>query len=150
SGSPYPLIIGDAARRNLYLFNSALRVKDSVHVTSPVVGMDFQQDQMLACEIGILNPNNGKHGKVKFIKKLNGTLREDSTTLFDSLRRPVQIVSADFNNDGKTDYLVCEFGNLTGELAWMENLGNDHFTKHILRASPGAIKAYVNDYNHDG
>jgi hypothetical protein len=32
----------------------------------------------------------------------------------------------------------------------MENLGNDKFKKHILREAPGAIKAYINDYNHDG
>src|SRR5437762_7881620 len=32
----------------------------------------------------------------------------------------------------------------------MENLGNNKFTRHVLRAAPGAIKAYVNDYNHDG
>ena len=32
----------------------------------------------------------------------------------------------------------------------MENKGNDKFQKHVLRAVPGAIKAYINDYNHDG
>jgi hypothetical protein len=64
--------------------------------------------------------------------------------------RPVQITSADLNNDGKEDYLVCEFGNLVGELCWMENKGNGKFEKHVLRPFPGAIKAYINDYNHDG
>ena len=46
--------------------------------------------------------------------------------------------------------MVCEFGNLTGALSWMENVGNNRFTRHVLRALPGAIKAYINDYNHDG
>jgi hypothetical protein len=77
-------------------------------------------------------------------------MQEDTIALFDHLRRPVQLTSADLNNDGKTDYLVCEFGNLIGALSWMENLGNNRFSKHILRAAPGAIKAYINDYNHDG
>ncbi|HEY1871904.1 MAG TPA: VCBS repeat-containing protein, partial [Chitinophagaceae bacterium] len=121
NNSLYPLMIGDAGRRNLYFFNSELKVKDSVRCSSPVVDIDFQQDRMLACEIGILNPNNGRHGTAKFITKANGKLQEDSVALFESLKRPVQIISADLNNDGKTDYLVCEFGNLTGELSWMEN-----------------------------
>src|SRR5207249_4337546 len=64
--------------------------------------------------------------------------------------RPVQILSADLNKDGRTDYVVCEFGNLVGALSWMENLGNNKYERHVLRAAPGAIKAYINDYNHDG
>jgi hypothetical protein len=47
-------------------------------------------------------------------------MRTDSTPLFEELRRPVQITSADLNSDGKQDYLVCEFGNLIGALSWME------------------------------
>src|SRR5664279_2608821 len=67
-----------------------------------------------------------------------------------SLQRPVQITSVDLNNDGKKDYLLCEFGYLTGALSWMENLGNDQFKKHLIKDAPGALKAYVQDYNHDG
>ena len=32
----------------------------------------------------------------------------------------------------------------------MENLGNNKFERHVLREVPGAIKAYVRDYNKDG
>ena len=32
----------------------------------------------------------------------------------------------------------------------MENKGNDSFAKHMLRPLPGAIKAYIQDYNKDG
>jgi hypothetical protein len=39
---------------------------------------------------------------------------------------------------------------LTGALSWSENLGNNNFTRHVLRPLPGAIKAYVEDYNKDG
>ncbi|HET9825569.1 MAG TPA: VCBS repeat-containing protein, partial [Chitinophagaceae bacterium] len=79
-----------------------------------------------------------------------GRMEEDTVALFDHLRRPVQITSADLNNDGKEDYIICEFGNLIGALSWMENMGDNKFARHILRATPGAIKVYVNDYNHDG
>jgi hypothetical protein len=32
----------------------------------------------------------------------------------------------------------------------MENLGNNKFARHVLRGLPGTIKAYIQDYNHDG
>ena len=149
--SVYPVIISDVTRRNIYFFNGQLEVKDSVYSSGPVVDIDFTKNKMLACNIGVLNPNNGMFGKAQFINA-NGKEKmfEDTVALFDKLRRPVQITTADLNNDGKNDYLVCEFGNLIGELSWMENMGNNKFTKHVLRAYPGAIKAYINDYNHDG
>jgi hypothetical protein len=56
----------------------------------------------------------------------------------------------DLNGDGKLGELVCEFGHLTGALSWYENLGDNHYSRHVLRPIPGAIKAYVQDYNHDG
>ena len=149
--SSHPLIISDASRRNIYFIDKDLQIKDSVRSSGPIVDIDFTQNGMLACNIGVLNPNNGKFGKGQFINiGANGKLQEDTTPLFDHLRRPVQILSADLNKDGRTDYVVCEFGNLVGALSWMENLGNNKYERHVLRAAPGAIKAYINDYNHDG
>ena len=145
--SLHPLIISDALKHNVYFLNRQLEIKDSVHY-GPVVDIDFMRDKMLACDIGVLNPNNGKFGKAQFISHEHGKMAVDSTPLFRDLRRPVQISPIDLNNDGREDYVVCEFGNLLGALSWMENVGNNRFTRHVLRASPGAIKAYVNDYNH--
>lgn len=146
-----PIMISDVIKQNIYFFDRKIEIRDSVHCSGPVVNMDFGKNEMLACNIGVLNPNNGKLGKAQFITtEQNGKMTEDTVPLFDSLRRPVQITPADLNHDGKTDYLVCEFGNLAGSLSWMENLGNNKFTRHIIRALPGAIKAYINDYNHDG
>ena len=106
---------------------------------------------MLACNIGILHPNNGKSGMGEVINiDSQGRMQQDDIPLFDSLRRPVQLTSADLNSDGKADYMVCEFGNLIGALSWMENSGDNKFKRHVLRDFPGAIKAYINDYDHDG
>jgi len=98
-----------------------------------------------------MNPNNGKYGTGRRIKIDAGRkMREDTVLKFEKLARPVQVTSADFNKDGKMDYLFCEFGNLTGALSWMENKGGDKFVRHVLSALPGAIKAYVRDVNKDG
>jgi len=111
--SIHPLIIGDVIKRNIYFFNSQLEIKDSVYSSGPVVDIDFTKNKILACNIGVLNPNNGMYGKAQFINKnKEGKTIEDTVALFDKLKRPVQITTADLNNDGKNDYLICEFGNL--------------------------------------
>lgn len=149
--SSYSLIATDALRQKIYFFNKQLDVKDSIGFKGPIVDINFIEKKMIVCDIGVLNPNNGKFGSVASVNitSKNKTLN-DSFVLFDSLRRPVQLISADLNQDGKSDYLVCEFGNLKGELSWMQGLGNNKFSKHTLMPLPGAIRAYITDYNHDG
>jgi len=143
--------ISDAIKQSIYFFNEKLQLTDSLQNSGPVVDMDFQKKSILACNIGVLNPNNGKFGKVeRFFLNAKGKYQKDTTALIDGLQRPVQILSADLNNDGKDDYITCEFGFLTGALTWSENLGNNEFKKHVLRPFPGAIKVYLHDYNHDG
>lgn len=146
----HSVLISDVLKQKLYFFKSNLQVKDSIPVSGPVVDIDFKEKQMLACNAGILNPNNGRSGKSQFININNSQTQQDELLLFDSLQRPVQITSADLNNDGKNDYIICEFGYLSGALTWRENAGNNKFVKHVLRAFPGAVKAYVKDYNKDG
>lgn len=146
----HAVLISDVLKQRMYFFKSDLQVTDSIPISGPVVNIDSTGKQMLACNVGVLNPNNGKSGKAQFININNSQTQQDEHLLFDSLQRPVQITSTDLNNDGKTDYLICEFGYLTGALTWRENLGNNKFAKHVLRPFPGAIKAYVDDYNKDG
>jgi hypothetical protein len=151
SDTAHPIVISDALKKNIYFINRNFEIKDSVTGTGPVVDINYNKNYLLACNIGVLNPNNGKFGQVELINIDNsGHFQKDSTSFIDSLQRPVQVIPVDLNRDGKMDYLVCEFGYLTGALSWVENLGNNNFKKHVLRAVPGAIKAYIQDYNHDG
>jgi hypothetical protein len=140
------LFISDVLRNTAYFFNSNLKVTDSITHIGSIVDADVMKDSILLCNIGFLNPNNGKFGKISMINRNDHKGRG----LFDSLQRPVQVTEYDLNNDGRIDYLICAFGYLTGGLYWMENLDGHHFQKHTLRALPGAIKAYIQDYNHDG
>ncbi len=147
----HPLIISDALKQKIYFINPLLTITDSVADTGPVVDINFNKNNLVACNIGIVGPNNGRFGKIISADgDSKGHFEKSTKPIFDSLQRPVQIASADFNNDGENDYLISEFGYLTGALSWMENVGNNNFKKHILRDFPGAIKFYIQDYNHDG
>jgi hypothetical protein len=163
------LFFFDINGRNLYRLDSSLKVTDSLHDEGGLVDMQWQGQGWTACNIGVLLPNNGKWGSLQQIRiggaasggagtgmggkgggRPGGKLQLDSISLFGHLARPVQATAADFNGDGRMDWLVCEFGNLNGALSWLENKGDSGFERHIIRAVPGAIRAYVNDYNHDG
>ncbi|HET6256952.1 MAG TPA: FG-GAP-like repeat-containing protein [Puia sp.] len=160
--------------RKLYRFSPELRVIDSVADSGGIVDMVRDSGEWVSCDIGVLNPNNGKSGKMERIlpgreSKGRGVVERrgsggqgsggqgsegqwmvDTPAMFSPLARPVQIAAADLNGDGRMDWVVCEFGNLTGALTWLENKGDGRYERHIIRAAPGAIRVYVNDYNHDG
>lgn len=145
------LIIYDAEKKFIYILNKNLEKIDSIPAKSPVADIEIHKNEWFECNIGVLNPHNGKYGKVQYIQiEKNGRLKEDTIALFDKLARPVQVTTADLNQDGRQDFIVCEFGYLQGSLSWMENLGKGKFNKHTLRSLPGAIKVQVEDYNHDG
>jgi hypothetical protein len=137
--------------RKLYRFSPDLRVIDSVTDSGGIVDMERDGREWVSCDIGVLTPNDGKYGKMERIMPDKGEKwAPDTPALFGSLRRPVQVAAADINGDGRMDWVVCEFGNLIGSLSWLENKGGNKYERHIIRAVPGAIRVYVNDYNHDG
>jgi hypothetical protein len=146
----HTILLCDANTKKIFRFDKDLQLTDSLKLSGPVVDLDFKKHELIACNMGNMNPHDGKLGSADIIDLANNKMKLSATPLFDKLGRPVQITEADLNKDGKQDYIVCEFGNLMGALSWMENLGNNKFERHVLRAFPGAIKTYVDDFNHDG
>jgi FG-GAP-like repeat len=147
----HQLLMTDLFTHHLYRFDKNLQLLDSVNTNAAIVDVEFSKDKMLFCNIGDINPNNKKLGTGNFINiSKGGKLETDTTPLLATLARPVQISAADFNKDGITDYLVCEFGFMQGSLSVFTGKGDTGFTKQVLRFIPGAEKAYIQDYNKDG
>jgi len=146
------VVASDAIIFKTYLLNSRLSPIDSLITDGPIVDIKFITDSTaLACNIGIIKPNNDPLGSIVKVRQVaEKKWKVDTATFFDGLRRPLQVLTADLNKDSKTDYLVCEFGYFNGSLSWMENKGKNQYQKHVLSALPGAIKAYLLDYNRDG
>lgn len=140
------LIICDAITKKLFVFNSMLQLTDSINVQGPITDVIADSDKLILCNTGVLNPNNGKFGSIERTALNN---KSGVDTIYKNLMRPVEITSADINKDGKNDYVVCEFGNLTGALSWLEKKDSG-YARHEIRAVPGSIKTYIDDYNHDG
>ena len=100
--------------------------------------------------IGIMNPNDLKTGKLLSFNLSEKGEFGNNVALIDSLQRPVETKAVDLDNDGFKDQLVCGFGNKFGALVWYRNLQNGKYEKKVIRALPGAIKVYLEDYNKDG
>ncbi len=145
------ILLGKSKPPGIYRYNPGLQLMDSLVTKGPIVDVQLVRGTMIVCNIGNLYPNDAKLGSIeKFNFSDFNKRRRGEVLLFDKLARPVQVVASDLNQDKKMDYLVCGFGNLLGSLSWFENKGNGKFTQHILRSTPGAIKVYIGDYNHDG
>lgn len=146
----HEIFTADIIKHTLDRWNGRLERLPSLMTGGSVVSMAGDGNGYTVCNIGAFAPTNGKAGYIDRISIHDRRISQDTPSLYNGLMRPVQILSADLNGDGKKDLLVCEFGFIKGELSWLENKGNNKFEKHVLRNVPGAIRAVVQDYNHDG
>lgn len=144
------LVIADIFKKACYRFDKNLQLVDLFFNGSIITSIVFNRNSITGCNIGVFTPINAAAGSVETLGVNKQQPSKKSSTIIDTLLRPVNIASGDLNKDGKEDYVVCEFGYLKGELAWEENKDNNRFEKHLLKAVPGAVKAYISDYNHDG
>jgi hypothetical protein len=144
------LIFADYGTETLYRMSNEFRMMDITPVGGAVVDLNIQQNKLVLCDIGQMNPNNGKYGKLKTVlPDKKGEWKADTTAFIRDLARPVNITVADLNGDSLEDYVTCEFGFMTGSLSWFRNMGNKSFQKNILRPLPGAMQVYVRDHNKD-
>jgi hypothetical protein len=54
---------------------------------------------------------------------------------------------ADFNGDGNSDYLICEYGYQAGQLIWVDGKTKE---RHVLKSQAGTRNAIIRDYTKDG
>jgi len=150
SVNPVRIFVANGRANKLFLLNSKLKLVDSISTSGPVVDMVFDKNDIKVCTIGTeLGATSDSFGTITNLKiSPSGKMSIDADPLFKDLARPVEILAADINGDSRTDYVICEFGNMKGELCWMENNGGGSFSKHVIRNMPGAIKAYT-DYSTD-
>lgn len=139
------------------VFDQELRLLQKQKIGKIAVDIDFVNNLNMPGErsgvltnIGILNPNDVRAGSLeRFTIPQDGNIKMLST-VWDSIPRPVQTSAADLDKDGKMDYLVCGFGNYAGAFFYIRDKGVNQYEQKMLRALPGAIRAYVDDFNKDG
>lgn len=131
----------------VYKLNNQFKVEDTVQLSSPPSKMYIEKNKdPMVLLMGIMDPNEQHKGSLAFLD----TKKKDVRELIDSLQRPVDFERADFNNDNLDDYLICEFGNITGALTLYESVSSGNFKKHIVQQVSGARKIIVKDFDGNG
>lgn len=94
--------------------------------------------------VGRLNPSEQARGKVFQLSK------GEMDTVAINLHRPVHNEVYDLNNNGSNEFLISEFGNLTGELSLWYKRGSSKYNKKTLLGLPGIVRSIARDMNGDG
>lgn len=108
---------------------------------SPIVDHDKTAQGEMLTRIGIMNPAERPEGVLELL--------EDEKTLVDSMHRPVNTLVTDLNNDGNEEYIVSEFGHLTGQLTLIQKTDSTYKKRSILY-QPGLMRVLDRDMNGDG
>lgn len=146
--SAHEVRLGDAGSNGLEIYDSRGLWRRSLPLKGAAVNLVQDGGRTLATLIGHVFPSDVPEGKVIVLPAADAT--GNPVELLSTLERPTDCVVADLNGDGRTDLLVCSFGNFLGRLAWYERTASAGFIEHVLLEKPGAIRAEVRDVNGDG
>ncbi|HEA21417.1 hypothetical protein LCGC14_1010290 [marine sediment metagenome] len=111
---------------------------------SPITAFSETDYASYITSVGILDPSEKFAGSINIVQ--NGTGRR----LPFKLHRPVHTLVHDLNEDGSDELIICEFGNLTGQLSLLQQKNDSIFERKVLLNRPGAIRTIVRDMNRDG
>lgn len=142
------IIVGDGVANQVYMFAPSGDLIQSISTESAPVVMAWAEGVMSLITVGILPPSDSAMGKIVRYKKEGSKIVYDKD-LIKSLYRPVDAILGDLNQDTALDWLICGFGNNVGRLSWFEKINTEAYQEHILADEPGAIKAYLHDFNQD-
>ena len=110
---------------------------------SPVVSYNRYGASEYVVEMGQMHPTELDLGTF-------WSVEEDSREVVaERLQRPVFSAVEDLNGDGKPEFIICEFGNLTGRLTLVSEY-EGRYTKTELLPYAGSIRVEIHDMNDDG
>ncbi|WP_148230709.1 ribosomal protein L7/L12 [Chitinophaga pinensis] len=134
----------------LFRWDSALHSHKAIKLQSAAVDLNWR-----AADTGLLTCI----GNLRAVDVAQGMLWEihpsqpeaaQVKTIGMGLPRPVQSIGADFDRDGRMDYLVCGFGHDYGGLYVLQQTAEDDYKKLPVWEVPGAIHSEVADFDKDG
>ena len=112
-------------------------------VFSPVIGFSGSESSGTIVDIGIMAPTEMKEGNMTSLNE--GSLH----VIKRGLHRPVHVVQTDLDENGESELIVCEYGNLEGQLKMYRETAEGELVEETLLALPGAIRVIVRDMNAD-
>jgi hypothetical protein len=148
------LMVGDAFRQSLTIFDAAGRVTQELPTGSPPIHVRVTDAALWITTIGIQIPSDIPRGKLIVAELNDGQYRfYPGHERLDRLRRPTFTSFHDLDHDGLEDVIVSEFGNRLGQFTHyqaVENITGIEYKAGALLAEPGSMASQVYDFNGDG
>lgn len=143
------LFVGDL-QNHLYLLDKNFKINQTLNLPSPPVGIVPAADgSFQVLSIGVITPSDRRLGTLTHYQQQPGEKTFSPRPVLDKLKRPVELVEADLNQDGLTDLVVAEHGHHTGMLSWYRNMGQGKYRPQALSLKPGTRQVMVRDINQD-
>ncbi|MEO1448849.1 MAG: VCBS repeat-containing protein [Bacteroidota bacterium] len=139
--------IGEEGGNRLLAFDSALHPVLRTSFPTPVGWIDPASNPKSILCMGDFRPSDQPRGALMEVPGSWGGRRK---TLIPRLSRAVDVQRADINQDGLMDWVIAEFGNYAGKLAWYAQREDAEPEPHILLQKPGAIRTVIHDLTGEG
>ncbi len=140
---------------NLSEWDNNLKATTKANLSSSAVNALFIKDTsgvnhaILTC-IGRIEPADFPNGRVIDVNLDSKDVKNNQALVGSDLARPVQTISADFNNDGLKDYVICGEGGLKGGVYLFKQNKDHTYTQSNITDRAGAVQAVAGDFNNDG
>ena len=144
------LVYATEFQGGVYKFNYQGKALDYLKGKSHIVDLEVQNNQFVTLDMASRYASDNPKGAFNISKSFNDFKLKKHQLSLEELMRPVSFTSGDLNGDETTDYVIAEYGNLLGRLAWWEGMKDGKFKRHTLFPDDGAIKAEITDVNGDG
>ena len=141
------LFFADANKQNLVQLNGELEALRQAEIGEGTVQLHREDNQLWLTVMGSFSPTDNPLG---YIYRLSTDPQRPSAVVIRNLQRPVHASYADWNGDGRTDILICEYGKWTGALSMWWQRADGTYERQDLVKRPGAIRTAVLDINADG
>lgn len=145
--NPYDggLILNNIRDQSFTVLDTGLNITESHPESEILVDVAFNNGNLDLLAIGDLMGRFIGVGKGKVqSRKLPGY--EDQGILVEGLHRPAGFQFADIDNSGTPEIIVCNFGDITGNVSVYKD---GYMAKELINL-PGAIKSQTHDFNDDG
>lgn len=143
------IYIGDAETKSLGVYTFEGKPPASIKLGNIPVSLAETPRGIYLTMIGKFVPSEDPQGAFAFLERMGDRFAAPQLVLT-NLPRPTHAELADLNGDGKTDFVLCEYGNNVGRLSWFENTGNEQYREHVLLPRSGCVRSVVRDFNRDG
>lgn len=141
--------LGDAETKSLGIYTFDGKPPASIELGNIPVSLAETPRGLYLTMIGKFLPSEDPKGAFGLLER-SGERFGAPQIILTNLSRPTHAEFADLNGDGKTDFVLSEYGNNLGRLCWFENLGQEQYREHVLMPRSGAVRSVVHDFNRDG